>query len=127
MAKIGIFWVYRDTVIGKAIDSIDGDEFIAGRVDSPDTHIKLQEEDPDFIYPFSELRGSDYQTVPRGRVLFSPVQNLHIIFMDKVLFNKSTKQKIRSFFEIDNTKVSWNTDPHYTTELSDLDKCFDDF
>ena len=127
MAKIGIFWVYRDTVIGKAIDSIEGDEFIAGRIDSPNTHIKLWEEDPGFINPFSELRGSDYQTVPRGRVLFSPVQNLHIIFMDKVLFNKSTKQKIRSFFEIDNTKVSWNTDPHYTTELSDLDKCFDDF
>ena len=45
MAKIGIFWVYKNQVIGKACDLSQGDENIPGLLDSPDNHIDLWEND----------------------------------------------------------------------------------
>ena len=71
MAKIGIFWFYKDTVLGKVCDLAQGDESIPGLIDSPDNHIDIWENDDNWINPFPELVGTEYQTIPRGRVIYS--------------------------------------------------------
>ncbi|MBP7529691.1 MAG: hypothetical protein KA801_17350 [Syntrophorhabdaceae bacterium] len=43
MTKIGIFWVYKNTVIGKAVDLPDGVENFPGIIDSPDSHVDYWE------------------------------------------------------------------------------------
>ena len=60
MSKIGIFWVYKDTVIGKARELEDGEENVPGLIDSPDSHVDLWEHHQCFLAQFPELAGTEY-------------------------------------------------------------------
>ncbi len=124
MSKIQIFWIYKDTVIGKAVDLVEGDQSIPGVIDSPDTHVYVWESDPEFRLPFSELREFEYQSIPRGRVIYFKSKSVFKIYMDKVLFSKVDKRNILEFFDLATSKVIWDTDSHYSTEQSDIDDLF---
>ena len=124
MSKIGIFWVYKDTVIGKAVDLVEGEQSIPGVVDSPDTHVYVWESDPEFRLPFSELREFEYQSIPRGRVIYFKNKSVFKIYMDKVLFSKANKKNILEYFDLAASKVIWETDSHYSTEQSEIDNLF---
>ncbi len=126
MSKVGIFWVYKNTVIGKTRELDDGEENVPGLIDSPDNHVDLWERNPYFFIPFPELVGTEYQDVPRGRVIHSTKDKKTIIYMDKVLHTEQTKQIISDFFQLSNTDILWKTDKHYTTESGTLDNLFDD-
>ena len=126
MAKIGIFWIYNSRIIGKSCELEDGQENLTGMIDSPYTHFELWENDPYFIIPFPELRDSEYQSVPRGRVLYSAKENKVFVYMDKVLYSKETKKIIVNFFQIYNIDIVWKTDSHYTTEPSEIEALFND-
>ena len=125
MSKIGIFWVYKNTVIGKAANLAEGDQLIPGVVDSPDTHIYVWESDPEFRLPFSELRELEYQSVPRGRVIFFKNQLVFKIYMDKTLFSEANKKHILEYFDLAESKVIWETDSHYTTDQNEIDNLFE--
>ena len=125
MSKIGIFWVYKNTVIGKAANLAEGDQLIPGVVDSPDTHIYVWESDPEFRLPFSELREFEYQSVPRGRVIFFKNQSVFKIYMDKTLFSEANKKHILEYFDLAESKVIWETDSHYTTDQNEIDNLFE--
>ena len=125
MSKIGIFWVYKDTVIGKAVDLVEGEQSIPGVVDSPDTHVYVWESDPEFRLPFSELREFEYQSIPRGRVIYFKNKSVFKIYMDKVLFSKANKKNISEYFDLASSKVIWETDSHYSTEQSEIDDLFE--
>lgn len=125
MSKIGIFWVYKNTVIGKAANLAEGDQLIPGVVDSPDTHIYVWESDPEFRLPFSELRELEYQSVPRGRVIFFKNQSVFKIYMDKTLFSEANKKHILEYFDLAESKVIWETDSHYTTDQNEIDNLFE--
>ena len=124
MSKIGIFWVYKNTVIGKVVDLVEGEQSIPGVVDSPDTHVYVWESDPEFRLPFSELREFEYYAVPRGRVIYFKDKSVFKIYMDKVLFSKANKKNILEYFDLVASKVIWETDSHYTTEQSEIDDLF---
>ena len=125
MSKIGIFWVYKNTVIGKAANLAEGDQSIPGVIDSPDTHIYVWESDPEFRLPFSELREFEYQSVPRGRVIFFKNQSVFKIYMDKTLFSEANKKHILEYFDLAESKVIWETDSHYTTDQNEIDNLFE--
>ena len=114
-SKIGIFWVYKNEVMGRAIPVSKGEILVPGIVDSPDTHIHLWEEDSTFSKPFVELQGLEYQEIPRGRVVFDQNRGASIIYMDKGLFCDEVKTSIITFFELSGNKRKWKTDPHYST------------
>lgn len=126
MAKIGIFWIYKSEIMGKSRKLEEGQENLPGMIDSPDTHIELWEKDPYFIVPFPELKGSEYQSVPRGRVLYSAKDNKIFVYMDKVLHSEDTKKIIVQFFQINDVDIVWRKDPHYTTEQFEIDALFND-
>ena len=107
MAEIGIFWVYRNRVIGKSLALNEGVENLSGLIDSPDSHFQLWEHDNNFVIPFPELESVEYQKIPRGRVLFDRVNQKPIIYMDRSLFNEETKLLIREFFDLDAEKRLW--------------------
>jgi len=122
---IGIFWVYKETVFGKAINIDKGEEDVPGVVDSPDNHTDCWDSETERLQLFLELRFNEYFDVPRGRVLYSRKEEQANIYMDKVLFNDNTKQLIKDYFQLNDTKIDWRTDPHYTTSADDLDELLD--
>jgi hypothetical protein len=112
---IGIFWIYHNAVIGRAISPEDGDETMEGWVDSPDSHIQLWENTPGFLKGYPELKESEYQSLPRGRVLFNRKTGCSIIYLDRLLMGKKFQKRISAFFQLSPTKVEWSADPHYVT------------
>ena len=122
--RIGIFWVYKGTVIGRARPLIECEENVPGLLDSPDSHIGLWEQTPDFVIPFPELRGVEYQSVPRGRVLYSTTEKTAIVYLDAALHTPQAQRAIRNFFQLEESAVSWKTDAHYTTSPELLDDMF---
>jgi hypothetical protein len=123
--KIGIFWIYKNTVIGKAHSLDSGEQSLPGLIDSPYNHIDLWENTNDFILPFPELRRTEYQIIARGRVIYSTKDKITLVYMDASLHNKKSKALIKEFFELAETKVKWLKDPHYTTDINAIDEYFD--
>lgn len=126
MKTVGIFWIYQGNILGRARPLDEGESSVAGLIDSPDNHSDLWECDPAFLSSFPDLRGLEYQQVPRGRVLFSSLENRAVVYRDKTLCTEAVKQLIVDFFGLQDVKVVWKTDPHYTTSRLDLDSLFDE-
>ncbi len=124
MPKIGIFWIYRDTIVGKARNLEECHENISGLLDSPDEHSHLWESIPGFTILFPELSNVEYQEVPRGRVIYSTEKNQTIVYMDKLLHSKEKKRIIIDFFQLQQNSTIWKTDLHYTTDSSELNILF---
>ncbi|MEA3465126.1 MAG: hypothetical protein U9R29_03845 [Thermodesulfobacteriota bacterium] len=122
---IGIFWVYNDTVFGRAIPVVDGEERSEGLIDSPDNHNDFWASDAEYLRLFPELRLYEYLDIPRGRVLYATGEKQSIVYMDKTLFTTTAKQLVSIFFKLASCKVSWRTDLHYTTDSSEIDLLFE--
>ena len=123
MPQLGIFWVLNDQVIGRARTLGEGCERWPGLLDSPDDHISLWE-DPAFKKAHLHLAPSDYTEVPRGRVIFSIKDNRANIYLDETLSSAAVRKRIRAFFELQSTPVTWKRDPHYTTDPQKLNAIF---
>lgn len=123
--KIGIFWVYKNTVLGITEDISQGFKGYNGLIDSNFDHVNIWEM-LELKKQFLELQNMEYEQIPRGRILFSSKQNKHIIYMDKTLFESAIKQKIAEFFDVNLSQVIWKKDPHYNTNQDELSCLFDD-
>jgi len=125
MSEIGVFWFYKNTVFGCAEDTSQGFRGVAGIIDSNQNHVDIWDNLPKrTLYP--ELSSFEYEEIPRGRVLFSTLKNIHIVYMDKTLFTAEIKQKISCFFGFEVAHAFWKKDPHYTISKDDLSHLFDD-
>lgn len=119
---IGIFWVYKGIVFGRTRNQAEGDEHVAGIIDSPENHADHWDTEKDYLTLFPELRFSEYMDIPRGRVLYSRKEKQAVVYMDKTLFSDSTKRLIREFFHLEDEAVAWRSDTHYTTSLGEIDR-----
>lgn len=126
MAKIGIFWVSRDTVFGKAVSIDMGTEGVPGIIDSPDTHVDVWEHERPWIHVSATLADVEYQDIPRGRVLFQLKQEKPLVYADKTLMNAANKLLISQFFDFNPSVALWRSDVHYTTSKNELDQLFSD-
>ncbi|MUH71458.1 hypothetical protein [Psychrosphaera haliotis] len=111
--KVGIFWFYQQKLIARSIKSSALAADSMGLIDSPFQHITEWESHQLYLPDYKELRASEYQEYPRGRVVFSQQSRRAIIYMDKSLFSAENKQKIKAYFEITDCLVLWKADPHY--------------
>lgn len=123
--RIGIFWIYKDEVIGRTVPLSAGGENYPGLVDSPDNHVEVWDE-PRFLSVHPELNLREYQEIPRGRVLWNMNNRRAIVYMDSTLHAPKNKTRIATFFEFEGCEVQWETDPHYTTKPEDIFALFDD-
>jgi len=124
MPQLGIFWVCNGQVFGRARPLAEGCERWPGLLDSPDDHIAVWE-DRTLKKAHPDLASLDYTEVPRGRVIFSIKDNRAIIYLDEVLSSAAVRKRIRVFFGLHSTPVTWEGDPHYTTDPQKLDAIFE--
>jgi len=122
MPQLGIFWVYQGQVFGRARALAAGEESRSGLLDSPDDHTSLWE-NPELQKPAPAHL--EYTEVPRGRVVFSTEEQRAIIYLDASLSGTAVRKRIRSFFDLADTPVSWKEDPHYTTDARKLKAMLD--
>jgi|JI10StandDraft_1071094.scaffolds.fasta_scaffold37716_3 hypothetical protein len=127
MAKVGIFWLYQRQIFGKAICIDQGGEAVSGLIDTDDNHVDVWEQLRITGQLPTELTSFEYQDVPRGRAIFSQKQHKLIVYLDKVLMNKESKQTIATFFDVLPHDVIWRRDSHYSTTPDDIDRLFLDF
>ena len=64
----------------------------------------------------------EYEDIPRGRVLFWKTTRTFRVFMDAKLHRPEIKQALRRAFRLERRKVTFATDPHYTTDKAALDR-----
>jgi hypothetical protein len=64
--NIGIFWLYKDTLIYKKQLLSETHEDTIGMHDSPFQHILEWEDNQIYLSKHSELLGTEYQELPRG-------------------------------------------------------------
>jgi hypothetical protein len=124
--KIGIFWFYKEKVIGHASPVSAGEESFPGMIDSPKNHADVWDECRTLLKDFPELRGQEYYCIPRGRVLWNKNDQHAIVYMDSTLFNALCKELITAFFNLEGCEVKWKTDSHYTTKSEGLTALFDE-
>lgn len=120
MADVGVFWVHNGRILGKARPLEEAQENVPGILDSLDSHADVWEGDGSFLASYPELHGMEYQNVPRGRVLYSRIQERPVVYMDRTLFTAESKRRIATYFGFYASQAMWRTDPHYTTDPSDL-------
>lgn len=127
---IGIFWLYKGVVLGKAHSIAEGEQGFAGAVDSYLTHVNLWPKLTAARQKFPQLKLYEYEEIPRGCVVFKPATakqvEQFIAYLDEVLLTAKNKQLISSFFKLENKAVRWIIDDHYTTCTEKLAAMFHD-
>ena len=125
MAKVGIFWVHKGVVLGRARDLEDAEEGVPGLLDSPDSHVDLWSEVAFRQSKFPELRDTAYEDVPRGRALYDLHHKSAIVYYDRTLDRPGIRSAIAEFFGFDETAAAWESDPHYTINRTEIDASFE--
>lgn len=126
MTKIGIFWVYGGEIFGKAVNVESGIEGVPGMIDCQDNHADVWEIERPWAKISQILAHSEYQDIPRGRVLFLSKQKQSLVYADKSLMNLETKLLISTFFEFNTIDAIWRKDDHYSTSTIEIDELFHD-
>lgn len=126
MPNIGIFWLYKEKVFGRASHVSAGEENCPGLLDSPRNHADVWDDDRTLLADFPELYGKEYFSIPRGRVLWNEAGQHAIVYMDATLFSDRCKELIVDFFGLNGCEVKWKKDMHYTTSPEGLAEIFDD-
>jgi hypothetical protein len=117
---VGIFWVDRGQLIIAAVplaDGVDGGVFVNG----PDDHYPYW---PIVQRTHANLRGLEYDQVPRGHVLFNKAESRFYGYLDKVLYTHVMKRMTMARFHLPRKHTVFQTDLHYTTDPGDLNQLF---
>jgi hypothetical protein len=110
---IGIFWFYNNALIARKIGVNELTPDDIGMFDSPFQHITEWEERCIYLPDFKELTSTEYQTFPRGRIVYSNVTKKITIYMDSSLFVKNCKTLLINYFDLADCPVVWKKDSHY--------------
>ncbi len=112
--KIGIFWFYKNQVLGVAHDVDLGQVDSLGLVDSPFTHVDYW---PTIQKRIPELAEIEYEHIPRGRIIYDKNRDSFLVYLDEKLYFQEQARKICDFFDAgaDINKVLFKKDPHYQT------------
>lgn len=110
--QIGIFWFYRNQVLGIAHDFDTAQADSLGLIDSPFTHIDYW---PTIQARLPELAATEYEHLPRGRVIYDKNRDKFVVYLDETLYFQQPARKICDFFQAgaEADKVMFKKDPHY--------------
>jgi hypothetical protein len=122
--NVGIFWVHEGTVLPRPI-AIANAECSGDYVDSSEGHVDVWENVNGFADQFPELAGRDYETVPRGRVLYNRKDKRFVIYLDECLNHPATQTKLKNAFGLIKYDCVFKTDPHYVTDPNAIRRLFE--
>jgi hypothetical protein len=119
-SRVGIFWIFRGKLLATVCPLGDGESY-GDAINGPINHVTqwqvFQKLNP-------ELRSLEYQSVPRGRVLFmKPTGEFHV-YLDRVLDTQRNRKALLQAFELPKSSTRFLRDAHYTTDLEDLERLF---
>ena len=117
---VGIFWIDRGQLIIAAVplaDRVDDGVFVNGPADHDPYWPIVQR-------THANLRGLEYDQVPRGRVLFNKTESRFYGYLDKVLDTPMMKRMFMARFHLARKHTVFQTDLHYTTDPGDLNQLF---
>ena len=112
---IGIFWFYQGELISKKLLILDSSSDSLGIHDSPFQHIHEWENKHIFMPKHPELLGTEYQELPRGRIVYLNHKKLFVIYTDKACLNKEAKKQLIDSFCLPSSNTIFKSDPHYKT------------
>jgi hypothetical protein len=117
---VGIFWVDRGQLIIAAVPLADGvdDGVFANGPDDHDPYWPIMQRTD------ANLRGLEYDQVPRGRVLFNKAENRFYCFLDTRLCTAAMKRMIIARFHLPRAITIFQTDLHDTTDPDELNQLF---
>ncbi|MCC2605511.1 hypothetical protein [Planctobacterium marinum] len=110
---VGIFWCYRQHIIAETTPRLAVATDSLGIVDSYFQHIDSWEHKHLYLPDFPELYGSEYQELPRGRVLYNARRQHFIVYADRSVMVSTIKKRIAARFSFPVAACLWQTDPHY--------------
>ncbi len=110
---LGIFWINNGNIIAKTIDKEEVETDSLGNKDCPYQHIDEWETRQIYLPDSPSLRGTEYQEVPRGRVIFSGSRGKFVIYLDKSIDSLRTRKDILTVFELVESICIFKHDPHY--------------
>jgi hypothetical protein len=82
-------------------------------VDSPFQHITEWESRCIYLPDFKELASTEYQELPRGRIVYSTATKMATIYMDSSLFREKYKEQLVRYFHLAECPIIWKKDSHY--------------
>lgn len=109
--KIGIFWYYKNKVIGKTYNLSESEkygDFLSPILGHYDYWEQIQKE-------FSELYYEEYEYIPRGRIVYDTTKDHFVLLSSKkIIKNKTILKAIKEFFSIpEDAKFVAKSDLHY--------------
>lgn len=126
MVKVGIFWVYAEQVFGlleqRSLTSADS----LGLIDSDFQHVRDWQQAKIEAGLANALAGKQYEDVLRGRLVFNASSKAYITYSDMQQLDKFLRQKVKRWAGIENKKIRWIHDEHYTLELTERWEMLDD-
>lgn len=112
--RIGIFWVYQQKLISKSILLSQASYSSVGIADCSFSHIDVWELEKVYLPEYPKLFDSEYQALPRGRILFDKKNSTFSMFADrKIVRSKLHRRMVINTFSLQTQKCIWRTDPHY--------------
>lgn len=102
---VGPFFFIDNKIIALKVDISKG-ERIGNFINHPKSHFE-------FFKDIMNDPRDDYGHYPRGRVVYDCMTKQFIIYIDKCLNNKKTKELILSEFKLEKGKCVFRNDSHY--------------
>ena len=109
---IGPFFYIQGKVYTAGCKITEGTENVAGKVDGPNSHVRLYAS----LRPKLKLTAAmhSYEYWPRGRVVYDKAKDKFEISLDACIKDKESIQaKIIKAFHLEGTAISWGLDGHY--------------
>ena len=108
--KIGVFWVYKEEILAR-MKSLGVIRAVCDMKDTDFEHYRLWSE---FQKTRPDLRGFEYEDIPRGRIVYSEKEDVFILYLGKEMAgNKGIVEKIVGRFDLKEFKVRVCADEHY--------------
>ena len=114
LPHIGIFWVYKSTVLAKAMPLNSAEPDSLSLYDSDFSHIVEWEDHRIYLPCFPELIAVEYQEISRGRVIYSGNSTSFKIYADReVVESVELQNLICDKFDLIPSQCTWKLDKHY--------------
>lgn len=114
--QIGIFWLYHQHIIYKSICVTATVVDSLGNADAAFSHIEQWEIERIYLPEYPALRGTQYQELPRGRIIYDSYKKSFKLFADLSVINShKSKLLVLEAFNLQTSRNVWLADPHYRT------------
>lgn len=125
-AEVGIFWVRKNNTLLGVSEPVEDSLNYGGFATYSNDHIRVWKKLKNDINAPKSWRYSEYEEVPRGRVVFDLKKKAFVIYGPSHLVGDAAfKKNALSYFNIPASSASFKSDPHYEMSTEEDDEDWD--